>query len=158
MQTQPVTHELTPKHGLHVPGRRTLLFSPAGLTWLTKTSSSPSRWNAALAPDWRDFLVASRTGTCCGGHLLLLLFCYSSAPCRCDTVTHERRSCLSAFWSLHAPLVWRVFDDRCPLFGEAVELPSTVFPWLVAFGADGLGAFEAAATVLANWGRQRACT
>ena len=39
----------------------------------------------------------------------------------------------------------------CPLMAEAAELPSAVFPWLLAFGADDLGAFEAAATVLSVW-------
>ncbi|KAL1524762.1 hypothetical protein AB1Y20_019645 [Prymnesium parvum] len=41
----------------------------------------------------------------------------------------------------------------CPLFAEATDLSTTVFPWLLTFGADGVGAFEAAATVLNNWCR-----
>ena len=40
----------------------------------------------------------------------------------------------------------------CPLFGQVGELPPTAFPWLLAFDGDELGAFEACATVLLNWG------
>ena len=40
----------------------------------------------------------------------------------------------------------------CPLFATVSELPPAVFPWLLAFDGDDLAAFEAAATVLTNWG------
>jgi hypothetical protein len=39
----------------------------------------------------------------------------------------------------------------CPIFGETTRLDSTVYPWLLTFGPDDLGAFEAVATTLANW-------
>ena len=43
----------------------------------------------------------------------------------------------------------------CPLFSMVSELPPAAFPWVVCFGADDLAAFEAAATVLVNWGQSR---
>jgi hypothetical protein len=42
----------------------------------------------------------------------------------------------------------------CPLFGEAVDLDAAVFPWVLAFDGDEVATFEAAATVLANWGQR----
>jgi hypothetical protein len=41
----------------------------------------------------------------------------------------------------------------CPLLGQLRELPTTLFPLMDAFGGDDLGAFEACATVLLNWGQ-----
>jgi len=43
----------------------------------------------------------------------------------------------------------------CPLLGEAADLDSAVFPWLLAFEGDELAGFEASATVLSNWGQVR---
>jgi hypothetical protein len=42
----------------------------------------------------------------------------------------------------------------CPLFGEAADLDAAVFPWVLAFDGDEVATFEAAATVLANWGQR----
>ena len=39
----------------------------------------------------------------------------------------------------------------CPALAELPELPAVLQPWLVLFGGDQLGAFEACATLLANW-------
>ena len=39
----------------------------------------------------------------------------------------------------------------CPALAELPELPTVLQPWLVLFGGDQLGAFEACATLLTNW-------
>jgi len=39
----------------------------------------------------------------------------------------------------------------CPALAELPELPAVLQPWLVLFGGDQLGGFEACATLLANW-------
>lgn len=41
----------------------------------------------------------------------------------------------------------------CPLFGQVAGLAPTVYPFACAFEGDDLAAFEATATVLANWGQ-----
>ena len=41
----------------------------------------------------------------------------------------------------------------CPLLAQVGELPPMVFPWLLAFDGDDKSAFEAAATILLNWGQ-----
>ena len=39
----------------------------------------------------------------------------------------------------------------CPGLAGVDALPAVLFPWLLLFGADMLGAFEACATLLSNW-------
>ena len=68
-----------------------------------------------------------------------------SAQLQCRLPLADRRG-LSRLERLHSCLThW------CPFLAQVPQLESTIHPWLVAFGADTLGAFEATATVLANW-------
>ena len=67
---------------------------------------------------------------------------------------HARTSLRDRRLSLRLERLLSCLAHWCPLFEEATDLDVAVFPWVLAFGPDDVAAFEAVATVLANWGQR----